>query len=247
MKVCKVRDISLIDIGNDSTMVIACDSCGGIGMKEGDALKVPPFFTGKFTVRVALMEVISSGAEVVTVTDSVCCEMEPTGSEIIKGIKSELQNAGIDDVVLTGSTEENFPTTATGLGVTVVGIAQNKDLKVCNVKKQSIVISVGIPKVGSEIGLEKDEDIVSYSDIIKLMKCGYAYEIVPVGSKGVLYEAELLASYNNMKFELYAEVNVDIYKTCGPSTVIIAAVDPESVENIRRTIKNVNVLGRLTL
>jgi hypothetical protein len=60
MDVLKIRDLTLIKIDSEKTMVIACDSCGSIGMKKYDVLKVPPFFTGKFTTKVALMEVLCS-------------------------------------------------------------------------------------------------------------------------------------------------------------------------------------------
>jgi hypothetical protein len=35
MEVRKIRDLSLITLDEKRTMVIACDSCGGVGMKEG--------------------------------------------------------------------------------------------------------------------------------------------------------------------------------------------------------------------
>ena len=53
------------------------------------------------------MEVLCTGAEIVSITDAVC-EMGPTGSEIIRGIKQELKEANINNITLNGSTEENF-------------------------------------------------------------------------------------------------------------------------------------------
>lgn len=245
MKVIKARDITLVDIGDSKTMVIACDSCGGIGLKTGDTLKVPPYYIGKFTTRVAVMEVICSGAEVVTVVDAVCNEMEPTGKEIMLGINSELEAAGINHASLTGSTEENFPTISTGLGVTAIGIARNMNLKVCSVYQKAVIISVGIPKVGSEIKLEGDSEIVSYEDINYLLKREDVLEIVPVGSKGIKYEALKLSEINNMKLKLETEINIDIEKTAGPATALIAAITAEAVEDIRSSLKNVCAIGEL--
>ncbi|WP_097026458.1 AIR synthase related protein [Clostridium peptidivorans] len=244
MKISKVRDLTLISLDESKTMVVACDSCGSIGMKEGDALKVPHYYVGKLTVRVPLMEVMCAGAEVVTITDAVCNEMEPTGSEIIRGIKEELKLAGIGDIALTGSTEENFKSISTGLGVTVIGIAENKNLKVNAISENCKIISLGIPKVGAEIGLDKDLDIVNYDDLKKLLSLDGVYEIVPVGSKGIHYEALQLAKNNNMKFVLNEEIKIDIHKTAGPSTVVIAAVKNEILNKIQNDEK-VSVIGEL--
>lgn len=243
MDIKKIRDLTLIKLDENKTMVVACDSCGSIGMKEHDVLKVPVFYTGKFTARVGIMEVISTGAEVVTITNAVCCEMNPTGLEIINGIRDELQKADISDVVLTGSTEENFSTYSTGVGISVIGIVDNSKIKVNNINKPCVVISIGMPKVGAEIDLENDKETIDYKSIKKLCENKLVYEIVPVGSKGILYEAQLLANNNNLLFEL-ANKNVDfIKKSGGPSTAIIAAVDESELNNLRKNVQNIEVIG----
>lgn len=245
MEVRKIRDLSLINLNEDKTMVIACDSCGGIGIKEGDELKVHPFYVGKFAVRVPLLEVMCSGAEVVTITDTVSNEMESTGAEIIKGIKAELKYAGINDIVLTGSTEENFKTKATAVGVTVIGIVDNNKIKVNKVKPGAIILSIGIPKVGGEINLEKDSEIVDYNTVKKLLSEKSVFEIVPVGSKGIAYEAEQLAINNKLRLMLNEKITIDIKKSGGPATCIIAAIDSISLNKIIGNISNINIIGHL--
>jgi hypothetical protein len=245
MEVKRIRDLSLIALDEKRTMVIACDSCGGIGMKEGDTLKIPPFYVGRFIARVPLLEVLCTGASIVTITDAVCNEMEPTGTEIIKGIKAELSEAGIEDIVLTGSTEDNIPTSSTALGITVVGIINTKDLKVNKAKKNSIIISVGLPKVGREVNVVRDRDLIGYSDISKLLSFDGVYEVVPVGSKGIAYESQQLALSNRLKLYLEEEQGIDIKKSGGPATCVIAAVNPEALPKIKETISNVNILGHL--
>ncbi|WP_315116142.1 AIR synthase related protein [uncultured Clostridium sp.] len=245
MKINKIRDLTLVSIDSNKTMVIACDSCGSIGMKEGDALKVPSIFVGKLTLRVAMLEVLASGANIVAVTNAVCNEMEPTGKEIIKGVEEELAHAGIDKIALNGSTEENFKTTSTALGITVVGIADNDNLKLNNIKEDCLLISIGMPKVGGEINLlSKDEDIADYDDLYKMLGTQGVFEIVPVGSKGILYEGELLARNNNMNLSLEDNISIDLHKTCGPATVLIAAVSHEAYENLK-TMKRVRLIGKL--
>lgn len=244
MKVRKVRDLTLIDISYDKVIVIACDSCGAVGMKTGDVIKVSPYYTGTFTARVALMEVISAGAEVVTISNAVCCEMEPTGEEIIKGVKEELIKAGIQEAVLTGSTEENFTTISTGLGITVVGIVDKSKIKINSVDKICALVSIGSPKVGNEINVYGDEAIVSYDDIYKLLDNPHILEIVPVGSKGIFYEAEEIAKNNKYELEI-CEVDVDLKKSCGPSTVVIAAVDFKGLEKLLIENKKAKLIGQL--
>ncbi|MHC6179223.1 AIR synthase related protein [Clostridium sp. JNZ X4-2] len=245
MEVKKIRDLSLITLDESRTMVIACDSCGGVGSKKGDALKVPPFYVGRLTARVVLLEVICSGSEIITITNTICNEMDNTGLEIIRGIKEELREAGIRDVVLTGSTEENFETSSTALGVTAVGIAVTKNLKVNSIKGEAVIISVGMPKVGDEINLEGDEEIVNYETVYKLLHNDFIYEIVPVGSRGIAYEAGQLAVNNNLKFYMEDRCSVDVEKSGGPETSVIAAVDLEGIGSIQTDISGVNIIGYL--
>ncbi len=225
MKVQKVRDLTLIDLDQEKTIVVACDSCGGIGMKEYDVLKVSPFVTGKYTARVALFEILCSGAEVVCLANTICNEMEVTGKKIIAGIEEELEEAGIGKIVLTGSTEENFATFATGFGVTAVGIVENKNLKVNTVKAEALLIAIGQPKVGEEVLTSEKGDIAGYQLIKTLLGSERVYELVPVGSKGILYEAQQLAENNNMQLILPSRMKIDIYKSAGPSTVVVAAME----------------------
>ncbi|WP_425059349.1 hypothetical protein SCACP_40330 [Sporomusa carbonis] len=245
MNIRKVRDLTLISVDDRKTMVIACDSCGSIGNKEGDALKVPPFITGKFTARVALFEVMGTGAQVVCLTNTVCNEMEPTGREIIKGIEEELRSAGLDNVVLTGSTEENFPTIATGIGITVMGLADNAALKINNVKQEALVVAIGMPKVGYEVLTCRPGDIADYRTIKLLLATDGVREIVPVGSKGIGYEAQQLAQSNQLDLIINENTKLDLKKSAGPCTVIIAAVEKDIMKKISN-ISNVEIIGKLT-
>ncbi|KAA8674763.1 AIR synthase related protein [Clostridium sp. HV4-5-A1G] len=245
MEIKKVRDLSLIKLDEIRTMVIACDSCGGIGIKKGDVFKVPPFYVGRYTARVVLLEVICSGAQVVTITNTICNEMDNTGVEIIKGIKEEIKYAGFRDVILTGSTEENFTTISTGLGVTAVGLAASEDLKVNNVKGEAVIICIGMPKVGDEVNLNGDREIINYETVYRLLQNDFVYEMVPVGSRGIAYEAEQLALCNNLKYHMKKDCGVDVKKSGGPETSVIAAVDSRGAEDILKNIQETHIVGYL--
>ena len=117
----KFRDITLLSFG-DNIITVACDSCGGIGNKEHDVIKVDPYITGYYTAIVSLSETLAIGAEPITVINTFAVEMNDTGKRILDGIYDALDEIGVDkDSVLTGSTEENIPVTVTGIGLTVIG------------------------------------------------------------------------------------------------------------------------------
>jgi selenophosphate synthetase-related protein len=118
----RYRDLVVI-YENDVAYVISCDSLGAIGNKENDVLKVDEEIVGKTTVKVALSEVLCVGAKPLVISDTLSVEMDPTGQKILRGIKCELEENGLSDVVFTGSTEENFPTSITGIGITVIAKA----------------------------------------------------------------------------------------------------------------------------
>lgn len=244
MKINKVRDLTLVALDQAKTMVIACDSCGGIGLKAGDALQVTPFITGKYTARVAIMEVVCAGAEVICLTNTICNEFDPTGIAVIQGIEEELKAAGISDVVLTGSTEENFSTVMTGLGITAVGLAETKKLKVNNIKGQALLLAFGRPKVGREV-LNRQEEQIDYHTIRQLLRAEEVYEIIPVGSKGILYEMQELARNNRLQLTVYEQDRVDINQSAGPSTVVIAAVS-DAYFRTGQITGPVTLLGELT-
>jgi selenophosphate synthetase-related protein len=233
INVYKRRDLTVVEIGDGKSLVIACDSCGGVGEKSGDALAAPNEIVGELSARVPLMEVISSGARVVSVTNAVSCEMDPTGEEIIRGVKKEMKKAGVSDATLNGSTEENFPTVATAVGVTVIGVSETDKLKFNKCCAGDRVILIGEPIFGAEI-LKNENLPTSYGDVYNLLKREEIKEIVPVGSKGALFEAENLAAINGLRFSVF-DCGVDLKKSAGPATCIIAAVSKDyaaSVESL---------------
>ncbi|HBM74819.1 MAG TPA: alpha-ribazole-5-phosphate synthase, partial [Clostridiaceae bacterium] len=107
------------------------------------------------------------------------------------------------------------------------------------------VISVGLPKVGNEVISAKGSEIVDYKTIYKMLKNDLIYEIVPVGSKGIAYEAAQLARNNGLILNLESKQNIDIKRSGGPSTSVIAAIDFQCIDDILDTVPEVNVIGYL--
>ena len=246
MKVKRFRDLTFIEQENDKYLVIACDSSGAIGDKVDDVIKVPAEIVGYYGARVALMEILSVGAKVLTVIDTLAVEMEPTGRKIIDGIQRQLKEAGMEAILLNGSTEENIPTRQTGMGITIIGEVDKNQAKINKSQKGDYVVVLGIPKVGNEINIPVDNEICSIDDIKTLLNSKVVREIYPVGSKGILYEANYLAKSNNMTLKIYEKLKVDIEKSGGPATILIFTISPEDYEKIRKNIdKPLEIIGEL--
>jgi len=212
----------------DDCFIVACDSCGAVGEKENDALKLPARLVARLTARVALSEVMCSGAVPVMITNGVACEMKPTGEQFILGIEDELKNAGLTNVVLSGSTEENFKTSMSALAITVIGACKVGELKFGQAQKGDRLVLLGEPKVGDEVDLQS---VGFYNEIRKLLGLQDVKEIVPVGSKGIAYEARTLAELNEMVVE-FRETGICYKKSAGPATCFIVLCKESVVEQV---------------
>ena len=242
MKFIKYRDLSIVKLPKGKSIVISCDSCGSIGSKENDKLNVPAYITGRYTARVVLFEVLAYGAEVVAITNCVSNEMNDTASEILQGLKDELIDANINENIINGSTEENFETSMTAVGMTCIGYLEGIS-KVKPINKGDKILFVGEAKVGIEVKLGYDSEIINYEDLKYFHSINGVKEIVPVGSKGARYEAELLAKYNNLSIKYNYNSNVDIDKSSGPATSAIVVVSCESLNMALRNTKT-KVIGQ---
>ncbi|HHW03964.1 MAG TPA: alpha-ribazole kinase [Thermoanaerobacterales bacterium] len=235
------RDVGLIKLAGDLCMVVACDSAGGIGEKQLDAVKVPSYVLGRFTLRVALMEVLSVGADPCAVTAAICSEPSPTGEGVISGIKDELKSVKMDLPIVI-STEKNIPTCQTGLGVTVIGTVHEKSLRMNNTQKGDRIYCIGIPKVGNEVRLE-DPEIADSMLVKELLNQPLIHDIIPVGSGGIKREAEVLASHLGLSVKWRDDLAVDIMKSGGPNTCVIAT-GPEELH--LSCAKPVSLVGMLS-
>ena len=235
------RDLTIVPMG-DNDMVVACDTCGAVGLKSGDILKLPPHYVGKFTARVALTEVICAGAMPTVVVNGVACEMHPTGTDIILGIQEELANAGLSNVIITGSTEENFATGMTALAVTVIGTAAKGSLKFDKAAEDDKFVLLGRPKVGAEVDLACKGFYAALQEILTIQD---VREVVPAGSKGIAYEVEMLAALNNTTYTLY-DTDIDYKKSAGPATCLVILCSKMAAEQMRNMFPSAICIGEVT-
>lgn len=240
------RDINLVELDKDNLLVIACDSAGGIGPKKHDRIKVPAELIGAFTARVALMEVISVAAEPISIVDALAVEYNPTGEEILNGIKGELKKIGLDrQIAVNGSTEENIETSQTGIGVTVFGRVNRDKIKVAAGQTGDILIAVGLPMVGEEV-LANQEKAADLPVLQQLLGYRGVHEIIPAGSKGLAYEARVLARSAGLKLKLKDDSGLDLQKSAGPATSLVAAVESDLFDCLKAEIaKPLTIIGEL--
>lgn len=246
MRVSKFRDLTLVDINDTQIMVIACDSAGAIGNKEKDIVKVEPEIVGRFTTQTALMEILAIGAKPITIVSTLSVEMNDTGKKIIKGIKQALEPLGLSDVeLITGSTEENFPSCQTGMGITIVGIIDKENWEMPKTTVNTLAVVVGAPKMGNEVIEDKDKDTLSLSHLLELKSNPNIYEILPVGSKGILYELKEMARTNDLSFYLDEKISLDLERSAGPATCAIVSIDEKEYNNLKNYFPiSVEKIGR---
>ncbi|MCT4688889.1 AIR synthase related protein [Vallitalea sp.] len=240
----KFRDITILRMGDKNILTVACDSCGGIGNKEHDVIKVDPYVTGYYTAVVSLSETIALGAEPITVINTFAVEMNDTGRRIIKGINDALDKIGLDkESVVTGSTEENIPVTVTGIGLTVIGKLDTDIWNFPKAEAGNIAVAVGIPKVGNEVVGDKGE-IMTLDILKKIKSLNFIQDVLPVGSKGIEYEVMEMARTSNVQFKGYTDINVNVNKSAGPVTCAVLAMDIKYIEQLRQIVNiPINIVG----
>lgn len=238
-------DLTLLPLRGGATLVVAVDSLGAIGPKELDRVKVPGYVVGRFSCRVPLMEVLAVGAEPLLVVNALCVEPEPTGADILAGIRDEAAVAGLDpETMVTGSTEKNIPTAQTALGVTVIALAPTQPggqvvLRWGRCAAGDAVIAVGRPKVGNEVRLD-DVDIADIPTMVAILRFPGAGDVLPVGSGGIRAEARKLARRGGLDFSLEPGCGLDLEASAGPSTCILVSVPAPLEDAFGRHISTTN-------
>ena len=241
-------DISILKIPTGHAIVTGSTSSGAVGPKAMDKVKVDGRVLGKFLARVALMDVIATGAFPLLLSVTLGVEKEPTGNEILEGIRREARSLGLDpNLVLMENTEDNFETVQTGAGLTVVGFANEDELRLGKTRPGDLIIAVGKPKVGDEVILaELKGEIADLKNVTQLSQKKYVHDIASVGSLGIADEARMMAYGVGRQLKLFEVQGLDLDKSAGPATVVLATVDREKLEDLTSLISQpINVVGEI--
>jgi selenophosphate synthetase-related protein len=241
-------DVSILRVPTGHAIVTGSTSSGAVGPKTMDKVKVDGHILGKFLARVALMDVTATGAFPLLLSVTLGVEKEPTGNEIIEGIRKEARSIGLDpNQVIMENTEDNFETVQTGAGLTVVGFANEDELRLGKTIPGDLIVAIGKPKVGEEVILaEAKGEIADLKNVVQLSQKKYVHDIVPVGTFGIADEARMMAFAVGRQLKFAEVPRLDLAKSAGPATVILATVDREKLEDLTALInKPINVIGEI--
>jgi len=241
-------DVSILKVPTGHAIVAGSTSSGGVGPKIMDKVKVEGRVLGKFLARVALMDVIATGAFPLLLSVTLGVENEPTGNDILEGIRREARSIGLDpNQVLMENTEDNFETVQTGAGLTVIGFANEDELRLGKTSPGDLIVAVGKPKVGDEVVLaEAKGEIADLKNVTQLCQKKYVHDITAVGTFGIANEARMVAYGVGRQLKLFDVKGLDLNKSAGPATVVLLTVNKENLEELTSSIsKPINVIGEI--
>jgi hypothetical protein len=239
-------DVSILRIPTGHAIVVGSTSSGAVGPKPKDEVRVEGKVLGKFLGRVALMDVAATGAFPVLLSATLGVESEPTGNEILEGIRREASVIGLEpNQVVMANTEDNFSTVQTGVGLTVIGFVNEEELRLGKTRPGDLVVAVGRPKVGDEvIPAEARGEIADLRNVVWLGQKRYIHDIVSVGAFGIAYEARMLAFAVGRQLKLKGS-GMDVEKSAGPASVLLATLDAEKFEELAVLQKPITIIGEI--
>jgi hypothetical protein len=224
-----MRDVSIIPLSSKEEIVVGTDNSGGIGTKEEDAVRVDDRITAYYSTRVAVMEVLAMKAKPFSVIIHNFSG-DPVWEAYKQGAETALKEAELEEVLITGSTESNFPLKQSALGITVLG----KRPVVKNEKAHEYGYSyavIGAPLTGNQV-LENIEMAAPLSLFTKCCRHSAILDLIPVGSKGILEELKVLTG-NASLAEKKVECPLDILVSGGPSTCFLVKFRKEDEGKVR--------------
>ncbi len=234
------RDFLVVPNGQEDDIVITCDSIGGIGGLSGDFLSVDPSVVGHFLARVALMELLATGAELVALSCTFAIN-EHDAEPILQGVFAEARHVHpYPERITVVTTEKNIPTVQTGVGITCIGKAKD-GVRTGLSRIGDVVLAVGNPKVGALVKLT-DTEIADIPLLRRLLAQPGIRDVAPAGSKGILYEAQAIAEAAKLHLQC-SNNNSILNKSAGPATAIAFSCDPAAVATIEDTFANLVAIG----
>lgn len=241
----KWRDLTLVDFHEEYLLAVSCDSAGGIGDKPHDVIRTSPFIVGYHTAKVALMELLCVHGEPLLLSSTLSVEMNPTGAEMMRGIHTLLKEYDpMHSIALTGSTEENFHVSATGLGVTVMGRIEKRQWPLKKSLVQDVAVMVGEAKCGEEVLKTEKEKILMLHHVKTLRDLPYVREVVPGGSRGMAHEIALVERASKIRFLPAEGVKPLLHQSCGPASALLVTLGKEHLKDLQETLNiPVHVLG----
>lgn len=227
------RDALVIPFNDKEELVIASDNSGSIGMKPLDDVEVPYHIVSYFTFRVAYMECVVAGGTPLSIN-----LMNFNGNEawdgLTKGINQGIEEVGINELPITGSTESNFTLKQSAMSMTIIGKREvSKNQKESLKEGQYNIAVIGKPLVGYEV-INNQEKVAPLYLFQWFSEQKDVFTILPVGSKGIAYELTKVWPNHNITFSN----EIDVIKSAGPATCFIVIYAKEFHEEVVNKAKN---------
>ncbi|MCA0991326.1 ATP-binding protein [Pseudalkalibacillus hwajinpoensis] len=226
-----MRDGTVIELGAE-TLIITSDNSGAIGMKEQDHVAVPYDVVSYYAFRVAVMENIAlGGVPVSVVMHNFCGDRE--WEALVSGVERGKRELGFNhEITITGSSETNMPMLQSALGVVVVGKRKDElpEVRLDDATKFAVI---GKPLVGDKVVKEASE-IAPLDLFCWISEQDGVQAVLPVGSKGILYELNELVEEDVEVEERMVRAELDLYKSSGPATCFIVAYDGGLENHLRK-------------
>jgi hypothetical protein len=89
-------------------------------------------------------------------------------------------------------------------------------------------------------------EIAKLKAVTSLTGKAFVHYIVPVGSFGIIQEAQMLAYSIGRQLKIHKPTELDLNKSVGPATVVLTTIDKEKVDELTYFIsKPINVIGEI--
>lgn len=203
----------------EGNLIVTTDNSGGIGEKAQDVVSVPDALTAHYSARVALLEQWAAHGTPFAVLIHNFSGAE-SWERYVKGVTSLLEEAQLEHLPISGSTETNITLLQSAVSVTMIG-TQHKYTELVDGQW----FTYGAPLVGQEV-IAQAHEVASIRQLKKALEKGLIERLWPVGSKGILYEMRQLFGER----ELEVTSPLDLHTTAGPSTVVLVYISKDRIE-----------------
>jgi hypothetical protein len=223
----QVRDVTVLHQPGGNDILFAFDVIGGIGPQPGDAVRAEPEDVGYFGARVVLAELLALGAAPLFLADLLTVPWQGPGERVVHGMRDLVADAGLGDLPVTGSTEENVVATATGAGFVAVGEATPGGLRYGLARPGDRIYLLGRPKSApQDIVRRGDPEAVSLAALRGIVADERVKEVLPLGSRGLAHELGEIARRGLRPANIALLPQDLFYRSAGPATAVLLVADP---------------------
>jgi hypothetical protein len=223
----QVRDVTVLHRPGGNDLLFAFDVIGGIGPQPGDAVHAEPEEVGYFGARVVLAELLALGATPLFLADLLTLRWQGLGERVVLGMRDLVADAGLPDLPVTGSTEENVAAIATGAGFVAVGEVAPGGMRHGFAQPGDHLYVFGRPKSAPQDAVRRgDPEIVPLVELRSVMADRHVKEALPLGSHGLAQELADLAERGLAPTDVVDLSPELLTKSGGPATALLLVVDP---------------------